>query len=135
MTFIHAIEKAGINGIVAGISTIPLFGSDATIYVPMAKSSAPLYVLAFAVGGVGSLVGDLAHTFIKNEIHISEKSKDKTSLIAGIAINAGLFAGLLYCYDPQVFNDFGTLKALGVGGASEFVGSASYTYLKENLYL
>ena len=133
--FFDSLEKSGINGLVAGLTTIPLFGSDATIFVPFANSSAPLSVLAFAVGGFGSLVGDLTHSFIKNEIHVSEKWKDRTSLIAGVGINAGLFAGLLYCYDPAVLRDFGTMQALAVGGLSEFVGSASYSYLKENLYL
>ena len=133
--FLYALEKAGINGLIAGLATIPFFGTDATIFVPFAKSSAPLSFLAFAVGGVGSLTGDLAHSFIKKEVHIAKKWKDRTSLITGVAINAGLFAGLLYMYDPKVLTDFGYLKALGVGGLAEFAGSASYTYLKENFYM
>ena len=134
MTF-DALEKAGINGLVAGAATLPLFGTRATIYVPFAESSAPLSVLAFAVGAVGSIAGDLAHTFIKNDVDISEKWKDRTSLIAGVAINGALFAGLLHCYNPQVLQDFGKAQAVGVGALAEFAGSASYSYLKENLYL
>ena len=130
-----ALEKAGINGLIAGAATIPLFGTDATIFVPFANSSAPLSVLAFAVGATGSIVGDLAHCFIKDDVDISEKWKDRASLISGVVINGALFAGLLHMYDPKILEDFGKLKAVAVGGGAEFAGAASYSYLKENLYL
>ena len=129
-----AVEKAGLNAIVAGAACCPVFGSDAKVYIPFANSSAPLCLLAAAVGGVGSLLGDLAHLGI-HEADISEKWKDNSSFVTGLAINAALFPALLYCFNPTVARDFGLITAAGVGAASEFVGSASYSYLKENLYL
>ena len=133
--FIHTLEKAGLNGAIAGVATCGLFGTKAAVYVPFVNSTAPLYALAFGVGALGSVTGDLVHQFIKSEIHISEKASDSASLFLGMGINGGMFAALLYVFDPLVLSDFGVIQAFGVGAASEFAGSASYSYLKQNLYL
>lgn len=132
---LQAIEKAGINGIVAGATTCALWGQKSAVYVPYINSTAPLYALAFGVGAIGSLTGDAVHQFIKSEIHISEKAKDSASMFLGLGINGAMFAGLLYAFDPSVLRDFGVIQAFTLGAGSEFVGSASYGYLKENLYL
>ena len=113
--FFDAVEKAGLNGIAAGALTLPIFGNQATVYVPMANSNVPLSALAFAIGAGGSLIGDVVHKFINESVDISEKWKDRTSLIAGVGINAGLFYGALCCYDPEVCKDFGAVTALCVG--------------------
>ena len=133
--FLDAVEKAGLNGITAGALTLPIFGTQATVFVPMANSNVPLSALAFAIGAGGSIVGDILHKFINEEVDISEKWKDRTSLIAGVAINAGLFYGALCYFDPEVCKDFGTMTALCIGGGAELVGTGTYSYLKENLYI
>ena len=128
-------EKAGLNGIAAGAATLGLFGTKAKVYMPYFNSNVSLSALALGVGAVGSIIGDLAHKFIKDEVSISEKWKDRTSLLSGVAINGALFTGLLYLYNDQVAKDFGIATGFLVGGGSEFLGSASYNYLKENMYM
>ena len=133
--FFDAVEKAGLNGIAAGALTLPIFGNKAQVFVPFANSEVPLSAMAFAMGACGSLAGDVVHKFINEEVDISEKWKDRTSLIAGVAINAGLFYSALCMFDSKVCEDFGALTALCVGGGAELIGSGTYSYLKENLYL
>lgn len=129
------IQKAGLNGITSGLATTAWFGSGARVYLGLANSEVPLYLLAFSAGATGSIMGDIAHSFIFDDVDISEKWKHRTSLITGITINAGLFVGLLCFYDKKVCDDFGWMLGAGVGGLSELVGSGVYSNLKENLYL
>ena len=128
-------EKAGLNGIAAGAGTLTVFGTNAKVFMPYFGSNVNLAAVAFGLGAVGSLLGDLAHKFIKEEVDISEKWKDRTSLLSGVALNGALFTGLLYCYNREVANDFGYATAFLIGGGSEFIGTASYNYLKENMYM
>ena len=130
----EAFEKAGLNGIFAGAGTLGVFGTKATVQMPWFNSNVSLAALAFGVGAVGSLIGDAAHKFIKEDVDISEKWKDRTSLLTGIGLNGALFTGLLCLYNRQVCSDFGYGMAFLMGGGSEFLGSASYNYLKSNLY-
>lgn len=128
-------EKAGLNGIAAGAGTLAIYGTSAKVYMPYFGSNVSLPAVAFGLGAVGSLLGDLAHKFIKDDVDISEKWKDRTSLLAGVGLNGALFTGLLYCYNQDVANDFGYATAFLVGAGSEFLGTASYNYLKENMYM
>ena len=132
---IEAFEKAGLNGVAAGAGTLCIFGTGAKVFMPYFGSNVNLGALAFGVGAVGSLVGDLAHKFIKDDVDISEKWKDRTSLLTGMAINGALFTGLLCLYDREVCKDFGYGMGFLVGAGSEFLGSASYNYLKSNMYM
>ena len=133
--FLESVEKAGINGIVAGAASVALFGSRATVVAPMTNMTMPLYALLFLGGAAASFVGDGLHMFMKDELPISKKANDRTSLVTGLAINAVALAGLLYVSDQTIAKDFGYFNALAVGAASEFVGSSSYTYLKEKQYI
>jgi hypothetical protein len=72
---------------------------------------------------------------MKEEVPISQKANDAVSTLSSLAINAGLFYGILQIYSPAVARDFGAIKALAVGAGSEWVGSASYAKLKEKSYL
>lgn len=132
----EAIEKAGINGIITGIVTAGLFGMNAKVKTPFTqKNTMPLYVLTFLGGGVSSFVTDGIHEFVQEEIPVSRKANDQVSVITSLALNATLFYSALYLCDPVIAKDFGTFKALAVGAGSEWIGSASYTELKEKMYI
>ena len=131
----EAVEKAGINGIVSGAASVVLFGTQAQVIAPMTNITMPLYGLLFLGGVASSLVTDGMHLFMKEEIPVSRKANDRTSVIAGLVINGVVLAGLLSLSAPDIARDFGTMTALAVGGASEFVGASSYTYLKEKMYI
>jgi hypothetical protein len=133
--FLETVEKAGINGVIAGVASVALFGSRATVIAPMTSMTMPLYCLIFLGGAASSLVADGVHMFMKDEIPVSKKANDRTSLVAGLAINAIVFAGLLQFSDNNIAADFGRMNALAVGAASEFFGSSAYTYLKEKMYI
>ena len=131
----EAVEKAGINGIVSGAASAVLFGTRAQVIAPMTNITMPLYALIFLGGVASSLLTDGMHLFMKEEIPISRKANDRTSVLAGLAINAVVFAGLLEVTSPGIAFDFGRMTALAVGAASEFASASSYTYLKEKMYI
>lgn len=133
---LEAIEKAGINGLITGAATAALFGLQAQVRTPFtSQNTMPLYVLTFLGGSLSSLVTDGIHEFIQEEIPVSQKVNDQVSIVTSMALNAGLFYGALYLCDASVASDFGAFKALAIGAGSEWVGSATYTQLKENMFI
>lgn len=133
--FGDAFEKAGLNGLTAGAATLVLFSPKAKIYSEFAQSNVPLACLGFGAGVLGSLIGDLVHKFVNNDVEISEKWKHRTSLLSGIGINGVLYTAILCAYNKEVCKDYGFALAFLVGSGSEFIGSGSYSYLKENMLL
>ena len=140
---IEALEKAGVNGLISGAAAAAIFGTQATVIAPMTNMTMPLYALIFlqwhiqpGLGGVGSsIITDGLHLFMKEEVPISKKANDRTSVIAGLAVNAIIFTGLLELSAPDIAADFGRMTALGVGAGAEFAAASSYTYLKEKMYI
>ena len=132
--FMEAVEKAGINGLLTGGASAYLFGVSSRISSPFSQSM-PFPIFAGLVGAGGSLIGDGIHIMMKDSIPISKKANDRASSITSAIVSGMAFGGLLYAYDPAVLNDFGMLSAFAVGAGSEFAGSSSYTYLKENSWL
>ena len=133
--FMETVEKAGINGIVTAAASVGLFGTRATVVPPFMNNTMPLYAYLFLGGVASSLVTDGFHLFMKEEIPISKKGNDRTSVLAGLAINAIVFAGLLEIAESSIAADFGRMTALGVGAASEWLSASGYTYLKEKMYI
>ena len=133
--FMEIVEKAGVNGIVAATASALYFGMTPQVAgILDGTKTIPLYVLAGLVGATGSVVGDGLHYGLKETVPISQKANDRLSVITGVGVNAVAFAGLLYLYQPEILADYGMYTAMVMGGASEFAGSAAYTYLKENEY-
>ena len=133
--FMETIEKAGINGLVAGAASAAYFGINAKVLPPFMNTTMPLYALIFLGGVASSLATDGLHVFLKDEIPISKKANDRTSVIAGMVINAIAFAGILEVATPGVASDFGRMTALAFGAGTEFAAASSYTYLKEKMYI
>ena len=133
--FMEAVEKAGINGIISSVASVALFGTQAKVVAPMTSMTMPLYCLIFLGGVASSFITDGLHVFLKDAIPISKKSNDRSSVIAGMAVNAVVFAGLLQLTSPAILADFGRISALAVGAGTEFAAASSYTYLKESMWL
>ena len=133
--FMETLEKAGINGVISGAAAAAIFGSNAKVVPPLINMTMPLYCYIFLGGAVSSLITDGLHTFLKDEIPISKKANDRTSVVAGLVINGLVFAGLLELVNGQVAADFGRMTALAVGAGSEFAAASAYTYLKEKMYI
>ena len=129
------VEKAGINGIVSAAASAAIFGTQAKVVAPFTTMTMPLYALIFLGGIASSFVTDGLHVFLKDAIPISKKSNDRSSVIAGMAVNAIAFAGLLEITSPAIARDFGRTMALAVGAGTEFAAASSYTYLKDKMYI
>ena len=130
----EAVEKAGINGIIAGGATAYLFGTGSSVSNIFGNGQMSFPLFTGIVGAVGSLVGDASHIALQEAIPVSQKANDRASVVMGLAINGALFAGMLYLYQPRILADTGFIQAFCIGGGAEFAGSALYTYLKENEY-
>ena len=131
---LEVAEKAGINGLIAGVATAGYFGPKAQVIGLFGDSKMPLWLLMGAVGAIGSATGDGVHLLMKDVIPVSKKGNDRASVITSAVINGLLFGGALYCYEPKILEDFGIAQSFIFGAGSEFGGSALYTYLKENAY-
>ena len=129
------VEKAGINGIISSAASVALFGTRAKVVAPFTSMTMPLYALIFLGGVASSFVTDGLHVFLKDAIPISKKSNDRSSVLAGMAVNAVVFAGLLQLTSPAIARDFGRMAALAVGAGTEFAAASSYTYLKDSMYI
>ena len=133
--FMEAVEKAGINGIVTAAASAAVFGTQASVIAPFTNMTMPLYALIFIGGVASSFATDGLHVFMKEEIPISKKANDRSSVITAMAVNAVVLAGLLHMTSPGIATDFGKMTALGIGAGAEFAAASSYTYLKEKQYL
>ena len=131
----EAVEKAGINGIITAAASAAVFGTQASVIAPFTNMTMPLYALIFIGGVASSFVTDGLHVFMKEEIPISKKANDRSSVITAMAVNAVILAGLLQVTSPDIAADFGRMTALGIGAGAEFAAASSYTYLKEKQYL
>ena len=131
----EAVEKAGINGIVCGAGSAALFGTGATLRAPFTNSSMPMWLFSFLLATGSSLVGDVAHLAMKENVAISEKWNNRSTLLVSAGANAALFYGAMFTLTPGVCRDVGMIRTLLLAGGSELVGSALYSYAKENLYL
>lgn len=129
------VEKAGINGIISAAASAALFGTQAKVVAPFTSMTMPLYALIFLGGVASSFVTDGLHLFMKDVIPVSKKANDRSSVIAGMAINAITLAVLLEITSPAIARDFGRAMALAVGAGTEFAAASSYTYLKEKMYI
>ena len=133
--FMEAVEKAGINGIITAAASAAVFGTQASVIAPFTNMTMPLYALIFLGGVASSFATDGLHVFMKEEIPISKKANDRSSVITAMAVNAVVLAGLLHITSPDIAEDFGRMTALGIGAGAEFAAASSYTYLKEKQYL
>ena len=133
--FMEAVEKAGINGIITAAASAAVFGTQASVIAPFTNMTMPLYALIFIGGVASSFATDGLHVFMKEEIPISKKANDRSSVITAMAVNAVVLAGLLHITSPGIAEDFGRMTALGIGAGAEFAAASSYTYLKEKQYL
>lgn len=131
----EAVEKAGINGVVCGAMTIPFFGTGAVLNAPFTNSSMPLWLYALLIGGCSSLVGDIAHLSMKPDVSISEKWNNRSTLLVSAGVNSALFYGSMCILSPNVCRDIGIMRTIFIAGGGELLGSALYSYAKENLYL
>ena len=131
----EAVEKAGINGVICGALTVPFFGTGTVLNAPFTNSTMPLWLYAFLIGTVSSGIGDLAHLAMNEDTQISEKWNNRSTLLISAGVNTALFFGSMCLLSPRVCRDIGILRTIAIAGGGELLGSALYSYLKENLYL
>ena len=122
-TSIEWLVKAGIHAAFSALGTIYLFGTAPNFYLPITKTSTPLWMLGAASGIVASLASDYIHTFVKNEIPLKQKAQDEASLVIGAAVSAGAFLLALYCVDNRMVGDYGLTSAVAVSVGAELGSS------------
>ena len=129
MDYLHPLEKAIIQGATTGIFTCIYYGSDARAVIPYIGATNLCYVGA-GVGAISSIINDVAHSYIKEEIPIREKANDQMSVAVGVGIGALVYNYVLFLANPNLARDTGIIANSVIGGGGEFAGSFLY-----NLFL
>lgn len=132
----HMLEKAGICGVATMGIGIGFLGLGQTSWlIPGTATSVPVEFLTLGVGAVNSVVADGIHKFVNEHIPLGKKTSDKVSFFTNAAISGASFFALLHLAGSNVPYQYTFLRAFATGGLGEIVGSASYEYLVNNLYI
>lgn len=123
MDFLSFIPKTAAYGATAALGSIYLFGSQMQINLPLVNSSAPLWMASFGAGMLSSLVADLVHNVVKDEISLEEKAGDQPSLFLGALVAGTTFNVMLYVLNEHLPGEYGWIRAFAVGAGSEIAAS------------
>ena len=127
--FMSAVEKSIIQGLTTGLATGCYYGTGALAQVPVLGQTKLIYVAA-VVGGAASLLNDAVHNFVKEEIHISKKAEDETSMVLGAGIGAIMYNFSLSAINPTLARDTGIWLNSAIGAGSELAGSFVYNLVR-----
>ena len=125
----NVLEKAAIQALITGGATGLYYGMNAMARIPYLGDTKLMYV-ATGVGGVTSLINDLVHKFVKEEVHIARKAEDQASMVIGTGVGAAMYHLSLSIINPSLANDTGLLMNACIGGGSEIAGSFVYNLIK-----
>jgi hypothetical protein len=125
----QVVEKAALQAVITGGVTALYYGMSAVARVPYCGDCKLMYV-ATVVGGVTSLVNDLIHQFVKEEVHIARKAEDQASLLIGAGVGAAIYHLSLTAINPALARDTGLLMNASIGGGSEIAGSFVYNLIR-----
>ena len=130
------LEKAGLCGFASACIGAAFFGfGQSSWVVPGTNMDVPLELLTFTVGTANSFVADGIHTVINKVVPLGKKTQDKTALITNAVVSGASFFALLHLGGSNVPYQYTLLKAFLTGAGGELIGSASYEYLLNNLYI
>lgn len=124
-SYLHPIEKATIQAGVTGLATCLYYGTYARATIPYIGTTRLCYVAA-GVGAVTSVINDVVHKYVKEEVPIRKKAEDYASIGLGVGIGAVMYNYSLCLVNPNLCRDTGIIANSIIGGGSEFGGSFLY---------
>ena len=127
-SMLHPIEKAAIQGAVTGLATCAYYGMYTRAYVPYIGPTRLCYI-ATGVGALTSVLNDVVHKFLKEEVPIRKKAEDYASIALGASTGAVLYHYTMFLINPTLAEDTGLFTNAAIGGGSEFAGSFIYNLL------
>ena len=130
----HMLEKAGLCGLATGVFGTYFFGLDAMYNFQYMNLSVPLLAITLPLGFANSFIADGVHSFIHQHIPLGKKTQDKTAFITNAVIAGTTFTALM-ALSTNMSSAFGMGGGFIAGAFSEVVGSATYEYLVNNLYI
>ena len=125
----NVVEKAAIQAVITGSVTGLYYGMNAMARVPYVGDTKLMYI-ATAVGGFTSLINDLIHKFVKEEVHIAKKAEDQASLVIGAGVGAAIYHLSLTAINPSLAGDTGLGMNACIGAGSEIGGSFVYNLVR-----
>jgi hypothetical protein len=131
----HMLEKAGLCGVATGFMGASFFGIDAYYAPPLLGMRVPLLLFTIPLGAANSFIADGIHTFVNQHIPLGKKTADKTAFITNAVVSGGSLVALMSIIDPNLMKSFSLLNAFLTGSVGEIVGSATYEYLLNNMYI
>ena len=100
-SYMYTLEKAAIQGAVTGAATCLYYGMNALGRVPYFGDVKLCYIAA-GVGAGTSLINDVIHNFVKEEVHISKKAEDEASMVIGAGAGAAIYHLSLSALNPNL---------------------------------
>ena len=127
--YLEPVEKSAIQGAVTALATGLYYGMDQRANIPLVGTTNLTYI-AFGVGAVASIVNDIVHKFVFEEIHVSKKAEDQASMVLAAGLGAVIYNYSLCAINPNLCRDTGIVTNSFIGGGSEIAGSLIYNLLK-----
>lgn len=127
--FLDMIEKAVLQGAVTGVATGVYFGVDQLAQVPYVGETKMCYV-AVGVGAVASVLNDLVHSYVLDEIPINKKAEEEAALVVGAGTGALMYHFGLSAINPKLAADAGLVANCVIGGGSELGSSFLYNLFR-----
>lgn len=127
--FLEMIEKAILQGAVTGVATCAYFGMEQLAQVPLLGETKMCYV-GVGVGAVASVLNDLVHSYVLEEIPISKKAEEEAALVVGAGTGALMYHFGLSALNPKLASDAGLVANCVIGGGSELGSSFLYNLFR-----
>ena len=116
-------RKSLITGAICSATSVAVLGRGGVVTIPMMNRTAPLWLVAYGLGALGSVGADIGHILVKKEIHVSKKAQDEASLLLGAVASAFLYKEGMRLVNPALPGEFGSNLALAIGASSELAGA------------
>lgn len=125
---LHYVEKAVVSGAITGLATCFYFGSDSLARVNFLGQVRLCYV-GGAIGSITSVLNDVVHNYVLNEIPINKKAEEEVAMVLGAGTGALMYHFCLGTINPKLASDTGLLANASIGAGSELGSSFLFNLL------
>ena len=123
------LEKAVLQGGFTCLATCLYFGTTPVAVLPYVGDVKLCYV-AGGVGGLASIVNDLIHNYVLEEIPISKKAEEEMAMVVAVGSGALVYHFGLGILNPKLAADTGLIANSCIGGGSELASSFVYNLIR-----
>ena len=128
--FTDSIEKGALQAAATGVLTFAVASKTPYVVMPIVNMVVPVWVFGATTGFAASLLNDVVHSYVKENIHLREKAQDEASMLIGAIVGAGTFLGVLGLMNTNYISELGLWSTLSIGSAGDLIGSFLYNQIR-----